>query len=84
MITVTAGALFFTSIASSSPKITIPCGDVTGIKKSGLLKGLTITWNGKNAEDEVEEKIEVFRWVGGRDEVFARMLGTNGRKWVKS
>ncbi|KAI0068209.1 hypothetical protein BV25DRAFT_1818594 [Artomyces pyxidatus] len=84
LITITATSLYFTSLASKSPKITIPSMEVTGIKKSGMLKGLTISWTARTERDEPEDRTEVFRWVGGRDEVFARLIGSNGRKWVKS
>ncbi|KAI0052885.1 hypothetical protein FA95DRAFT_1586455 [Auriscalpium vulgare] len=83
LITLTTKALYFTALASTSPKITIPVESVTGIKKSGLLKGLTISWCAKSDEGN-EDRTEVFRWIGGRDEVFARLLGSNGRKWVKT
>lgn len=40
--------------------------------------GTAIAVNGAPLERE-----EKFRWVGGRDEVFARLVGWGGRRWVK-
>jgi len=46
------------------------------------MKGLLISWivseNGR--EREIEEK---FRWVGDRDDLFARLLGPNGARWMR-
>lgn len=71
--------------------------DMRGVKKIGMnaIPGLSIKWQRSlasgsynetdageaSAESEIVE--EKFRWVGGRDEVFARLVGSGGRKWLK-
>ncbi|KAF8898755.1 hypothetical protein BD779DRAFT_1795370 [Infundibulicybe gibba] len=82
LVTITPTALLFTSIMSSDAKITIPLGEIRGVRKVGLLKGLSIRWRSPEGL-EVEEK---FRWIGGRDELFARLVGhqSDGRpRWLK-
>ncbi|THH21522.1 hypothetical protein EW146_g22 [Bondarzewia mesenterica] len=83
LITVTSTTLYFTPMVSSRPTVTIPAKDITGIKKTGLMKGLAISWSSTNSNGILDEMVEKFRWVGGRDEVFARLLGPGGRRWIK-
>ena len=39
--------------------------------------------NGAAVNGEPLEKEEKFGWVSGRDEVFAKLVGWGGRRWVK-
>jgi hypothetical protein len=68
---------------SSTAKITIAFSDLRGVKKTGLLKGLSLRWAETQEQDKVEEKEEKFIWVGDRDELFARLIGPDGRRWLK-
>ena len=81
MITVTPRMFYFTPLISASATITIPFGDIRGIKKTGILKGLSIRWT--NTDGAGAEKEEKFMWVGDRDELFARLIGPDGRRWLK-
>ncbi|KZP31369.1 hypothetical protein FIBSPDRAFT_49641 [Athelia psychrophila] len=81
LITVTSSTLYFTPLISASAIITIPFSDLRGIKKTGILKGLSIRWT--ETEGASTEKEEKFMWVGDRDELFARLIGPGGRRWLK-
>ncbi|KAG1749977.1 uncharacterized protein EDB91DRAFT_1235401 [Suillus paluster] len=81
LITLTTTTLYFTALASQQAKLIIPREKLCGVKKTGLMKGLLIT----RVEDEgrgreIEEK---FHWVGNRDELFARLLGPDGARWMR-
>lgn len=65
---------------SLNAKINIPLNNLRGVKKSGMLKGLSLRW----ADAGGVEKEEKFMWVGGRDELFARLIGVDGRRWMKA
>jgi len=82
LITLTATTLYFTALASQQAKLVIPCKNLCGVKKTGLMKGLSITWieGEKERGREIEEK---FHWVGNRDELFARLLGPDGARWMR-
>lgn len=84
LITVTPTAFFFTPIMSANAKIIIPFDTLRGVKKMGVLKGLSLRWSETTQEDETVEKEERFRWVGGRDELFARLIGADGKRWMKA
>ncbi|KAJ6575102.1 hypothetical protein B0H19DRAFT_1127173 [Mycena capillaripes] len=80
LITLTAETLFFTPLMSSTAKLEIPLRSLKGVKKkSGIFTALTISW----MDAEGNGKEETFRWVGGRDELFARLVGT-GKRWIKA
>lgn len=83
LITLTPITLFFTPLMSTTAKITIPLSDLRGVKKTGLLKGLSLRWTETLADESVFEKEEKFIWVGDRDELFARLIGPDGRRWLK-
>lgn len=68
-------------MTSSNPKLSIPFTDLRGVKKTGLLKGITIKWLDSHT-GEVQQ--EVFLWVGGRDEIFARLIATDVKRWMKA
>ncbi|OJA21507.1 hypothetical protein AZE42_05107 [Rhizopogon vesiculosus] len=82
LITLTATTLYFTALTSQQAKLIIPCENLCGVKKTGLMKGLLITWidGEKGRGREMEEK---FNWVGNRDELFARLLGPDGARWMR-
>lgn len=66
---------------SQNAKFVIPLSAVKGVKKVGMLKGLHLRWaNPVENEDPREEK---FHWVGNRDELFARLVGIEGHRWMK-
>lgn len=46
------------------------------------MKGITITWAPEGLTDGGEE--ERFHWVGDRDELFARLVGSDGRHWLRT
>jgi hypothetical protein len=76
-ITLTSTTLFFTNLMSSSAKVVIPLDQITGIKK-GFSKAISIQLPGDGTPN-----IERFLWVYERDDLFARLVGTGGRKWLK-
>lgn len=51
------------------------------MKKTGIFKGLSVRW--AEADRDGTEKEEKFMWVGDRDELFARLIGPDGRRWLK-
>ncbi|KAG5639236.1 hypothetical protein H0H81_005310 [Sphagnurus paluster] len=79
LITLTATILLFTPLMSNIPKFVISLMRLRGVKKMGLLKGLQMKFSSDDGLQEIEEK---FRWVGGRDELFARLVGTGKRQWL--
>ncbi|KAG1899244.1 uncharacterized protein F5891DRAFT_422392 [Suillus fuscotomentosus] len=82
LITLTTTTVYFTTLASQQAKLIIPRGNLCGVKKTGLMKGLLISWfDGEEGHGkEIEEK---FHWVGNRDELFARLLGPDGARWMR-
>jgi GRAM domain-containing protein 4 len=68
---------------SSAAKVTIAFSDLRGVKKTGLLQGLLLRWAESTQDDNGTEKEERFIWVGNRDELFARLIGPNGQRWLK-
>ncbi|KAJ7038215.1 hypothetical protein C8F04DRAFT_1089928 [Mycena alexandri] len=80
LITLTTDTFFFTPLMASTAKVEIPLASLRGVKKkSGLFTALTITW----IDAEGVRKEEKFRWVGGRDELFARLISTaDGKRWI--
>ena len=93
----TSSTLYFTPLASLRPKKVIALKDIRGVKKTGVMGGLQIRWvsPGASAEstrqrsksvsslaltEDVAE--ELFRWVGGRDELFGRLVAWGDRKWL--
>ena len=43
------------------------------------MKGISITWAPEEIGEEREDK---FHWVGNRDELFARLVGSDGARWI--
>ncbi|KAH7930950.1 hypothetical protein BV22DRAFT_999354 [Leucogyrophana mollusca] len=82
LITLTPTTFYFTSLVSSQAKLTIPYNQLCGVKKTGLMKGLSLTWIPTD-EPGGKEKEEKFHWVGSRDELFARLIGPDGRRWKR-
>ncbi|KAK0233102.1 hypothetical protein IW262DRAFT_1260036 [Armillaria fumosa] len=81
LITLTSTMFMFTPLTTTKPKITLPLSRLRGVRKMGLIKGLSLKWSPENDEHEVEE---IFRWVGGRDELFTRLVGLAGKRWKTS
>lgn len=102
IITLTKSTLFFTPITSLQPKMVIPLNDIRGVKKTGVMGGLSIRRTATvpseasskeraksvndlgltagSGREEIAE--ELFRWVGGRDELFGRLIAYGNRKWL--
>ncbi|KAL1741867.1 hypothetical protein HDZ31DRAFT_84537 [Schizophyllum fasciatum] len=78
LLTISAVTLQFTPFLSSTPKISIALRDLRGVKKTGLLKGLTLRY-----DDGAQVKEEKFSWVGGREELFARLIGPDRSRWLR-
>ena len=82
LITLTHNAFYFTPLMSQTAKISLSLAAVKGVKKTGFLKGLSLRWS--ETLDGIQElKEEKFLWIGERDELFARLLGSDGRRWIK-
>lgn len=79
VITVSTEKLYFTPLLAG-PKLEIPMGDIVGIKKASP-KGILI--RAKDMSQEDGERKEKFLLVYERDELFGRLVGTGGKKWVK-
>ena len=84
LISLTNTNILFTPLLSLDPKVVIPLNDLRGVKKAGVIKGLIVRWIGHTAPDVKIEKEEKFLWVGNRDELFARLLGTDARRWMRA
>ncbi|KAJ7487588.1 hypothetical protein B0H11DRAFT_1805241 [Mycena galericulata] len=82
LITLTTDALFFTPLMASTAKLAIPLTSLRGVKKkSSMFTALVITW----VDVEGNGREEKFRWVGGRDELFLRLVGAaDGKRWIKA
>lgn len=71
LITLTAQTMFFTPLMASTAKVEIPLSNLRGVKKkSGIFTALTVSW----VDEQGNGREEKFRWVGGRDELFARLV----------
>jgi hypothetical protein len=70
--------MFFTPLLRHDAKIIIDLTAMKGVKKVGMLKGLKVRWN-----DESGDKEDKFLWIGERDDLFARLVGLDGRQWVQ-
>ena len=80
LITITDDTLLFTPLSSSRPTVTIDLKSVVGVKRtSGVTKGLKVRWAEGPDDEEKEAK---FSWVGGQSELFARLVGWQGRRWM--
>ena len=69
---------------SMTTKITVPLQDLRGVKKTGLFKGLSVHWDETDQDGTRVENEEKFRWVGNRDELFARLVGGDGKRWMRA
>ncbi|KAI5835560.1 hypothetical protein K523DRAFT_368238 [Schizophyllum commune Tattone D] len=78
LLTISPVVLQFTPFLSTTPKLSIPIKDLRGVKKTGLLKGLTLRY-----DDGSQVREEKFPWVGGREELFARLIGPDRTRWLK-
>ncbi|PPQ63794.1 hypothetical protein CVT24_004336 [Panaeolus cyanescens] len=81
LITLSPKTLFFTPLTSQVPTLVINLETVKGIKKQGALKGLQIRWRDES-DGQASTKEDKFVWIGSRDDLFARLVGVEGRKWV--
>lgn len=78
----TETTLLFTPITSLNPTLTVDLKTLVGVKRSGLAKGLRIRWCETLENGVVEEKEEKFLFVSERDDLFARLIGTQSRRWL--
>lgn len=68
---------------ASDAKVIILLKHIRAVKKTGLLKGISIRW--RNPDDPLGvDQEEKFRWVGGRDELFAHLVGSEARQWLRA
>ncbi|KAI0669870.1 hypothetical protein C8Q78DRAFT_1079782 [Trametes maxima] len=79
LITLTPTTVFFTPLLSSRATLSIPLADVTGVKKSSLMKGVDVRYSQDGAHQEKEAK---FLFVGSRDDLFARLVSWGGKRWT--
>ncbi|KAI6047648.1 hypothetical protein EDC04DRAFT_2863857 [Pisolithus marmoratus] len=82
LITLTSAAIHFTAFTAMRAKLTVPFSQLRGVKKTGLAKGLVITWVATDQDTQDVVKEERFHWVGDRDQLFARLLGHGGGRWM--
>ncbi|KAK2461925.1 hypothetical protein APHAL10511_006388 [Amanita phalloides] len=82
LLTITSNSLYFTPAISKKASLEIPLHTLRIAKKSDTLtvKGLILKWMDIKTNMEKEEYIV---WVGGRDELFARLVGREGGRWLK-
>lgn len=81
LIALTSCTLSFTSLTGTYARLVIPRDRLRGVKKTGLMKGISITWVPGELIDG-EEREDKFHWVGNRDELFARLVGSGGGRWI--
>lgn len=79
VITVSIEKFYFTPLLSG-PKLEIPLDDIVGIKKASP-KGISVRV--KDASQEDGERKEKFVLVYERDELFGRLVGMGGKKWMR-
>ena len=74
--------LLFTPLTAARPSLAVELKNIVGVKRtSKVTKGLKIRWvDEESREEEHEEK---FLWVGGQNELFARLVSWQGRRWLK-
>ena len=68
----------FTPLLRQDAKIIIALTAIKGVKKVGMLKGLQVRWN-----DASGDKEDRFLWIGERDDLFARLVGSDGKRWIQ-
>lgn len=82
LITLTDCQLLFTSLTSATPTLTVDLKNLTWVKRSSLANGLKIRWTSVDDEGKTSEQEERFLWVVGRDDLFARLVGSQSRQWL--
>ncbi|KIO08290.1 hypothetical protein M404DRAFT_997219 [Pisolithus tinctorius Marx 270] len=83
LITLTSTTIYFTSLTAMQAKLVVPYSQLRSVKKTGLMKGLAIAWVPTDQDTEGVVREERFHWVGDRDELFARLLGRDGGRWMR-
>lgn len=98
LLTLTSAALFFAPFvsrstpstpqpsssepnnATTSAKVSFAMSAIRGVKKTGAfsVRGIAVRW----ADEQGQEREERFLWVRGREEAFARLVGTE-RRWLR-
>ncbi|KAI1797907.1 hypothetical protein LXA43DRAFT_982582 [Ganoderma leucocontextum] len=83
LITLTPTSLFFTSLLSPQPVLTVELADITGVKKITMTRGLEVRYSHQHEHGAVEETDVSFQLVGARSELFARLVSLGGKRWAK-
>lgn len=83
LITLTSQMIHFSSLTNTHAEFNIPRSQLQGVRKAGVMEGLTITWIPNSSNVESSERVERFHWVGNRDELFVRLLGPDAGRWMR-
>ncbi|KAI0094874.1 hypothetical protein BDY19DRAFT_915067 [Irpex rosettiformis] len=82
LITLTDTHLFFAPLTSLLTTVTIDLKKLTGVKRSSLTKGLKVRWTNTQEDGKTAEQEERFLCVIGRDDLFARLVGSQSGRWL--
>jgi GRAM domain-containing protein 4 len=66
---------------SDAPTLIIDLKNLTRVKRSSLANGLKVHWTSVDNNGNTSELEERFLWVVGRDDLFARLVGSQSRQW---
>ena len=69
---------------SSDSTVSVDLKTLTGVKRSSLAKGLKVRWTDVQEDGKTVEQEERFLWVANRDDLFARLVGTQSGQWLHS
>ncbi|KAH9944357.1 uncharacterized protein BXZ73DRAFT_87271 [Epithele typhae] len=84
LITMTEVAICFTPLMSSHATLAVQLADITAVKKTTLTNGIGLHYMDERPDGTREEKEATFMFVGGRSELFARLVSWGGGgKWTK-
>lgn len=56
--------------------------DIASVQKQGILNGLRVLRRQIDENGVTEDVEEKFSWVGGRNDLFTRLVGSQGIRWV--
>ncbi|KAK7694680.1 hypothetical protein QCA50_001868 [Cerrena zonata] len=82
LITLSPSELIFTSFVSLTPKLVINLKNIASVQKRGILDGLRLYRRQADENGVTEEIEEKFTWVGGRDDLFTRLVGSQDLRWI--
>ncbi|KAF8602328.1 hypothetical protein BDV93DRAFT_545347 [Ceratobasidium sp. AG-I] len=72
-------SICFTPLLAHTPRLRIELEKIQGVKKTGRTNGLRI----RHLADEGDEREVVFRFIPSRDEIFGKLVGWGGKRWLK-